>query len=157
MMQWNTLKRPSTASAASRSVISSAAPLFGLDQPRAGELGQDTRQQATRDAGLRRDPRRRHLLPGPGKVDKSPQSIPPLAAVLQLQASQAPVRKHPALSAPKISKDTPKYASASYKRSSPGLLGEARVRPWQESCYFSRTAGLYLTVHKQGNGVPSGV
>jgi hypothetical protein len=73
----------------------SAATLFALDQPRAGELGQDTCQQAARDAGIGRDPRRRHLLPGPGKVDKSPQGIPPLAAELQPQDSRPPVRNYP--------------------------------------------------------------
>ena len=157
-MQWNSPKRPSTASAASRSVISSAA--------RAGSLRCDLFRSRGAPSGrawpgyapasdVGRGPQTTSSSPSSAprtRVDKSPEGIPSLAAVLQPQASQAPVRKLPALSAPKLSKDTLKYASASYKRSSPGLLGEARVRPWQESCYFSRTAGLYLTVHKGERG-----
>ena len=94
MMQRVTPKGPSTASTASRSVISRgrtreagapAAALFALDQPGAGEVGQDAGEQAARDVRLGGDPVRRRLLPHPGEVHQGPQSVPSLAAQLQLQ------------------------------------------------------------------------
>src|SRR5215203_5105792 len=74
------------------------AALLALDQPLAGEVRQDTGQRTARDAGLGRDPVRRHPLPEPRQVKQRPQGVPPLAAQLQPQTSSSrsgpPVATH---------------------------------------------------------------
>jgi hypothetical protein len=68
-----------------REAGAATAALATLDQPGAGEVGQDASEQPARDAGLGRDAFSRRLLPQLGEVDQSPQSVPSLATQLQLQ------------------------------------------------------------------------
>jgi hypothetical protein len=73
MMQRATPNGPSTAA------------LFGLDETRVGELGQDASEQAAGNVGFGGDPVGGHPLTDPGKIHQSPQGVPPFATQLQLQ------------------------------------------------------------------------
>jgi len=63
----------------------SAAALFGLDETRVGELGQDASEQAAGNVGFGGNPVGGHPLTDLGKIYQSSQGVPPFATQLQLQ------------------------------------------------------------------------
>jgi hypothetical protein len=72
----------------------SAAALFGLDETRVGELGQDASEQAARNVGFGGNPVGGHPLTDLGKIHQSPQSVPPFATQLQLQTHRLLWKKY---------------------------------------------------------------